>query len=314
MVLVDKRNEEGARKAIEYLEQAVALDPNYSIAYARLANAHSTLVYAGVTDDNGDEEFLKARAAIDRALAIDDSLAEAHSYLGEIYHYQGDFVGAEREDKLAVELNPNSSAAHREYAWVLSDLGRTDEALAQITSALDLEPASAVNHQLHGFLLFFARQYDAAILESKRALEIDPQYFFAYNVLQNSYHAKGEDDHAFEAFLKMRTLGFDETDKIDTWKTIYARSGWPGILERERKNYKAAVETKNKSRGKLAFFYNQLGVISIELGQFDQALTYLEKAAGQDPSLIQMFKVNPRYDPLRSDPRFDDLLRKASSD
>ena len=118
-VLADKRNQIDVRKAIEYFEQAVRLDPNYALAYARLANAHSTLAYTGGSD-NPDEEYLKGKAAIEKALAIDDNLAEAHSFLGEIkINYDWDFAGAEREHKRAVELNPNSSAAHRMYALLL---------------------------------------------------------------------------------------------------------------------------------------------------------------------------------------------------
>jgi DNA-binding winged helix-turn-helix (wHTH) protein/TolB-like protein/Tfp pilus assembly protein PilF len=301
-VLADKRNQESSRKAIEYLEQAVRLDPNYALAYARLANAHSTLAYTGGSDDE-DEEYLKGKAAIERALALDDNLAEAHSYLGEIKnYYDADLAGAEREDKRGIELDPHSSVAHCVYAVLLGVHGRTDESIAEIETALDLEPASAVNHQTYGWLLFFARRYDEAITESKWTLEIDPEYRFAYNVLTNSYHLKGDDDHAFEWLLRM-----EEPDDRGPLKAIYTRSGWRGVRETQFEDLKADEKKGNPN-------YNQLAFHSIELGQNEQAFTYLEKGIAQPHHGMLTLRVNPRFDPLRSDPRFDDLLRKESSD
>jgi len=297
-VLVGKRTQESSGKAIEYLEQAVRLDPNYALAYARLAHAYDTHVYTGGTK-NGHEDYLKAKAAIEKALAIDPDLAEAHSYLGEMkINYDADLEGAEREHKLAVELNPNSSTAHCMYALLLSYLGRSDEAIAEIKTAIDLEPASAENHHTYAFILFLARRYDEAITEAQRLVETDSEYFFAYNVLRNCYQLKGDDDNAFEAFVHM-----NKPEDTDSLKVIYSRSGSRGISEHELEYWKAAEKTGNRNNNKLALH-------SIELGYYEEAFAYLEKAfVERRPSLVSL-KVNPRYDPLRSDPRFDDLLKR----
>jgi DNA-binding winged helix-turn-helix (wHTH) protein/tetratricopeptide (TPR) repeat protein len=302
--LTDKLNQEDARKAIEYFEKAIELDPNYALAYAGLANVHSAVAFVG-GGGTKTEQYLKAKAAIEKALAIDDNLAEAHSYLGEIKtNYEWDFAGAEREHKRAVELNPNSAAAHRMYALLLGYLGRRDESIAEIKTAIDLEPASVLNHSIYGRILFFARRYDEAIIELERTVEMDPDFYFARVWLSDSYRLKGEDDKAFESFVQSQIIGGEEPDEINLWKTIYAKSGWRGISGRQLENAKASEKKSNPN-------YMQMAFHSIELGQNEQAFAYLEKAIGQRRLPMIMLKVSPRFDPLRSDPRFDDLVKRV---
>lgn len=301
--VLGKRTNPDVRKAIEYFEKAVQLDPNFALAYAELASAHSFALNSG--GRKATEGYIKAKAAIEKALAIDDNLAEAHSYLGVIKtNYEWDFAGAELEHQRAVELNPNSAAAHRMYAGLLVILGRFDESFAEMKTAIDLEPASAGNHHVYGWLLFQARRYDEAITEEQRAVEMDPKIVMAYNVLANSYGFKGDDDKSFEAFVQMKILRGEEPDEINSLKTIYARSGWRGVSERQLEEAKAAEKKGNPN-------YANLAGQSIELGQYEQALTYLEKAVDQNRFTLITLKVNPRYDPLRSDPRFDDLLKRV---
>jgi DNA-binding winged helix-turn-helix (wHTH) protein/tetratricopeptide (TPR) repeat protein len=233
-ILAGKRNDGDERKAIEYFEQAVRLDPNFALAYAELASAHSR----GFNDGGrkATEEYLKAKAAIEKALAIDDNLAEAHSYFGVIKsNYEWDFAGAEVEHKRAVELNPNSSTVHCLYAMLLGILGKTEESIAEMKTAIDLEPDSVANHHGYGWLLFQARRYDEAIAEEERVVEMDPTIIMANNVLANSYGFKGEDDKSFEAFVRMRTLRRETPEEISSLKAVYARSGWRGIFERQLK-------------------------------------------------------------------------------
>ncbi len=302
--LADKLTREDARKAIEYFEQAIKLDPNYAPAYAGLANVHTAVAFMG-GGGNATEQYLKAKTAVEKALAIDDNLAEAHSYLGEIKtNYEWDFAGAEREHRKAIELNPNSAAAHRMYALLLGFLGRFDEAIAEIKTAIDLEPASVLNHSIYGEILYYARRYDEAITELERTVEMDPEFYFTYRWLGDSYRLKGEDDKAFQSFVKMRILGGEEPDEINLWKTIYAKSGWRGIFGRQLEKAKANEKNGNPN-------YNQLAFFSIELGQRDEAFAYLEKAIGQRPMAMITLNVSPRFDSLRSDPRFDDLVRRV---
>ena len=302
--LAEKLNRADAKKAIEYFEQAVKLDPNYAPAYAGLANIHTAVAFMG-GGGNSTEQYLKAKTAIEKALAIDDNLAEAHSYLGEIkVNFEWDFAGAEREHRKAVELNPHSSAAHRMYALLLGFLGRFDEAIAEIKTAIDLEPASVLNHSIYGEILYYARRSDKAITELERTAEMDPEFYFTYVWLSRSYRLKGDDDKAFDSFVQAQILGGEEPDEINLWKTIYAKSGWRGISGRQLEKAKADEKKGNPN-------YNQLAFLSIELGQRDEAFAYLEKAFGERPMAMITLNVNPRFDSLRSDPRFDELVRRV---
>ena len=302
--LADKRNRTDIEKAIDYFEQAVKLDPNYAPAYAGLANAHTAMALEG--GGNRHEQYPKAKAALEKALAIDDNLAEAHSYAGEInLVFEWDFAEAEAQHKRAIALNPNSSAAHRMYALLLSQpLGKFDEAIAEIKIAIDLEPASVLNHKIYGQTLYFARRYDEAIAELKRTVEMDAEFSTAYKFLIHSYRAKGDEAQAFEQFVRQQTQFGDQPDEIQSWKTIYAKSGWRGVFERQFEQAK-----ENEKNGKPN--YVQLAFYSIELEEREPAFAYLEKAFGKRQWAMTTLKVEPRFDPLRSDPRFEDLVRRV---
>ena len=300
--LADKREPAEVRKAISYLEQAVALDPNYALAYARLANAQTAVV--GNRSGGADEQYPKAKAAVEKALAIDDDLSEAHSYLGEIKaNFEGDFAGAEREHKRAVELDNNSPIAHRMYSLLLTYLGRHDESLAEIKTAIDLEPASTLNQLMFGRSLLFARRYDEAITVLERTAEMGPESFLAHQSLTVAYRLKGDNDRAFESFVKTRILSGEEPADIDLWKSVYARSGWQGVLTRQLEQARA-----NEEKGKPN--YNLMANLSSELEHRAEAFAYLEKALVQHGT-ITMLRVHPRFDSLRDDPRFDELLRRV---
>lgn len=290
-------------KAIEYLEQAVKIDPAFAPAYAELASVHIRGLNLG--GRRSTDAYLKSKAAIDKALEIDETLAEAHSYLGLIKtNYEWDFAGAELEHRRALELNPNSSDAHAMYAGLLCITGRNDESIEEMKTAIDLEPASIINHHTYGWLLFQAHRFDEAIHEEERVVEIDPTIFMANNVLSNSFRLKGNDDKAFEYYLRLQTLAErTEPDEIVQLKAAYARAGWRGVNERLLDQ--AKIEEKNGEAN-----YAHLAGISIELGYNDRALEYLEKAVDQNKFTLITLKVNPRYDPLRLDPRFDELVRR----
>ncbi len=301
--MADKRGRKNAEKAIEYFEQAVKLDPNYAPAYAGMANARTGMAFTG--RDDAREQYLKAKSAIETALALDDNLAESHTYSGEIkWVCEWDFAGAEREHKRAIELNPNSSAAHRMYALYLSSMGRFDDAIAEIKIAVDLEPALALNHRIYGGTLVYARRYDEAIARLKQTLEMDPDFIEAYRWLIAAYAGKGDDDQAFEWFVKLQTKQGEEPHEIQVWKTIYAKSGWRGIYERQ---FEAAKEAEKKGEPN----YTQLANLSVDLVQPEQAIAYLEKAMGKRQWGTVFLNVTPHYDSLRSDPRFDDLVRRV---
>ncbi len=301
--LADRWSRDDNRKAIENFERAIELDPNYAAAYAGLGNAHSLLAIIG-GGGNSTEEYLKAKAAIEKALALDDSLAEAHSYFGELkLNFEWDFAGAEREHKRAVELDPNSSLTHRMYALFLSFLGRSDEALAEIKTAIDLEPSSILNHKIYGSTLYYARRYDEAIAEDIRTLDMGADFSAVSDSLVGSFRMKGDDDQAFEWFVRGQVMSEETPDSIQLWKAIYAQSVWRGIWERQLEQLKA--------NEKVAFNKDmQLARLYIKLEDRDQAFLYLEKAFNMRSWAMISLKVNPSFDPIRSDPRFDDLLRR----
>ncbi len=292
--LTDKRNKKDAEKAVEHLQKAVELDPNYALAYARLANAHSAIAVFG--GDN-HEEYLKARAAIEKALAIDENQAEAHALLGEMkLSYEWDFDGAERALKKAVALDPNSTVAHRIYALYLNSMGRFDESIAEAKIAIDLEPASVLNHKNYAQFLYFARRYDEAAAQAERTVEMDRNFRVTYGWLINSYKMKGEDDKAFECFLRSPLIAIDNPEKIQMWKEIYAKSGWRGI--NEQKLQEASDWQKPQ--------------LYAELGDKEQAIVSLEKnfSDNQRGWAWTTIKNDPRYDSIRSDPRFEAIVKR----
>ena len=300
--LADGRTKNGVIKAIEHFEQAISLDPNYALAYAGLANAQTA---AAINGGNPTEQYLKAKAAIEKALAIDDNVAEAHSYLAEIkLNYEWDFAGAEREHKRAIELNPNSAAAHRMYALLLSFSGKPDEAIAEIKTAIDLEPASVLSHQLFAKILYYARLYDESIAEGKRAVEMDANFPNIYGQIIGSYRKKGDDDQAFEWFIRDRTRNKDKPEDIQSWRKIYAESGWRGISERQIELAKEAEKQGKDTPVGLARQY-------AKIEDRENTLAYLEMAYAKRNWGMILVKTDPIFDFLRSDPRFVDLLKRA---
>jgi adenylate cyclase len=301
--LVDKRSRKDAEKAIQYLEQAVKIDPNYALAYAVLANAR---IAAGNFGSDDLEQYAKAKAAAEKALAIDDNLAEAHAFAGEVKFMEWDFAGAEREFRRAVELNPNSAAAHQIYAIYLNSMGRFDEAIAATTTAIDIEPTSVLNHRDYGMILCFARRPAEAVVVLERAVEMDADFRTAYGWLIRAYRMKGDDDKAFEWFLRAPHRKEESAEKIELWKTLYAQSGWRGI------NQQRIEDAKQKDKeGKMPHL--EMMQLYADLGDKEQAIIHLEKAFQLRPRGVGLtwLKADPRYDSIRDDPRFQEIVRRV---
>ena len=302
MHLTDKRNLKEANKAAELFEQAVKLDPNYALAYAGLAYAHWTIALYG---GNEDVEFPKAMNAVQRALALDENLAEAHSMLGHILHvYEWKHAEAEKSHRRALELNPHSPSVHNLYALHLLDMGRFDEAVAEMKTAIDLDPNSIWNQRSLGVILYFARRYDEAIVQLKRIVEMDAGHLQTYYWLSDSYQQKGDDAQAFEWFLRGETQSGKSAEELNSWKTAYAQSGWQGVLRRQFEILKQN-EKKGESRSAA------VARLSAQLGDTEQAFVYLEKSYQKRKLVMVQLLIDPRLDNLRSDARFDDLVRRV---
>ncbi len=300
MYLANMRNLEDAEKAITSLEQAVALDPNYARAWAGLGYAHRTLsVYGSKVSTR--ETYQKSIEAISKALALDQNLSEAHSALCENkYLFEWDFVGAEQECKLAIQLDPNSSQAHEIYSRYLMGRGRHEEALASIKTAIDVEPTSKFNQLIFGRVLFCARRYEEAEDQFKRVLAMDQNWRNTYKWLISTLALQGNEDEAFEWFNRLLSLRKVDDQTVQLFKSAFQTSGWHGV-------WREWVIHSDKIGGTVF----ERGVYSAQIGDTDRALEYLEQVYKRKEIWNTYLRVDPRLDPLRDDPRFVDLLRRV---
>jgi tetratricopeptide (TPR) repeat protein len=300
MYLYDKRTLADARKAAEVLEQAVRLDPNYAAAWA--GKAHAYRYIANIKRDiNLQEEYQKSIEAINKALALDENLADAHSALCENkMYYEYDFAGAERECRRAIELDSNSPMAHEIYARYLNGRGRFDEAITEAKTAIDLAPTALFNQRNLGVSLYHARRYTEAVTQFKRVIDMDPNFGTAYIWLINTLQLQGNQSEAFEWFMKSQALQKADEETIQIFKTAYQTSGWQGVL-RER--------VKRFDEGNEAYFRG--AIYNAQIGNKDKAFEYLEKSYQRRELWMFYLQVDPHLDSLRGDPRFDELVKRV---
>jgi len=284
------------KKASEYFEQAIAVDPTYALAYADLSD-----MYKGLGTADPKEYFPKAMAAAQRALELDEGLAEAHYALANLKRDAWVWADAEREYERAIELNPNLALAHRWYASYLRVMGRFDQAIAEIKRARELDPLSLAVNANVGQTLYYARQYDQAIEALKTTRELDQSYARAPLYLGYTYAAKGMYSEAIAEYQTAVKLGLDNPTTQIFLGAAYAQSG-----ERER----AQALLQRLQTGKEYVSPGELAILFAALGERDQAFASLEKAYDQHDLQLQYLGADPAYDPLRSDTRFQDLLRR----
>ena len=296
----NKRTMQGLQQAIEYFQQAVDKDPAYARAYAGLAEAYALMGgYSGLPPT----EFIsKARAAAQRALQLDERLPEAHTALAVIAQtYDWDWPTAEKEYKRAIQLNPNYATAHHWYAECLALQGRFDEAFPQIENARQLDPLSLIIATDYGAILYFSRQYDRAIEQFRGVLEMEPDFPRAH-MLVWAYAQKGLFAEALEDAEAYRRR------ENAPWSLVMIAyvSGRSGDQARGRLALKQLEQPgRNGPLDTLAF-----AVAYIGMGENDKALLGLEKAYREHSSSLTALKVDPIYDPLRGEPRFQELVRR----
>ncbi len=295
MFLLDRRM--AAQKAVEALEQSVRLDPNYAQGWAGLAVAHGLIAYSA--NANVGEEYQKSIEAINKALSLDPNVSEVYTALCEIkYQYEWDFAGAGRACQRALELNHNSSLAHNNYARFLLNYQRYDEAIAEIKTAIDLDPTSFHNQRIYANTLYLSRRYDEAVAQYKRLMQMNEEIDPTYQGLIRTLEMQGKEAEAFEWLMKSPSMQKKDDKTIQLFKTAYQTSGWAGVL-RER----------DKTPGEGNFF--RRAGWNARLGDKDKAFEYLEKAYQQRNPLLYLLQVEPTLDPLRDDPRFDELVRRV---
>lgn len=295
-----KPGTDNLKKAIDQFEQAVAADPKYALAYAELSLKYYIL--AGGSSADPKVYMPKAENAARKALSLDDNLAEAHLAISRIYVARWQWQEGEAERKRAIELDPNNALAHDLYAQLLALLGRHDESITQARRARELDPLSAFTAGNLGFRLYFARRYDESIAESKKALELDPDSDFVYNILGYAYSGKGQFKEAIAAYQEAIRRG-DESTSIK----VYLGAAYAQADERE----KALGILKQLQTTKDYVSPGELAALYAALGDKEAAFASLDRAFAEHDLQLQFLKVDPSFDPLRDDPRYQELLRKV---
>ena len=289
-------------KSIEYFEQALAIDPNYAAAYAGVADYYIVLPFSSILSPN--DASVKAKAATMKALAIDGALAEAHNSLAQIKQlHDWDWAGAESEYKRAIELNPNLVFAHISYAYCLGLIGRLDQAIAEIKRAQELDPLSLAINLALGDILQMERQYDQAVQQFRKTLDLDPSFWEAHLSLGIAYEEKGMFEEAIEEIQKTVEISGGIPQSVSSLAHAFAVSG------KRNKALKILDDLKEQSRRRYISAYD-VAIIYAGLGDRKQVADWLEKAYQERSIGLASIKVDPRFDPLRSDPRLQDLLRR----
>lgn len=285
-------------RAAECFRQAIDKDPGFALAYSGLADSYSLM-----DDRPPDETMPKAKAAAIKALEIDNTLAEAHTSLAFVlFRYDWNLSGAEAEVKRAIELNPNYGIGHQMYASYLLATERPDEALKQIKRAQELDPLSVGLRKSLGAYFLFTRQYDKALEEYHKTLELDANAT-VHGYLGLAYQQKGMFDEAFQETQKMLAPKLS-AEQMEQLKQAYAASGYKGLVTTEIKLLKERANGQYESSAELAR-------LCATVGQKDEAFEQLNKAYEARADALIWLKVDPRYDNLRSDPRFSDLLKRV---
>jgi len=291
---------EGIKKSLDYFSQAVALDPAFALAWVEIARVHRFFAGNGLRDPK--EALASAKAATLKALALDETLAEAHLALAATKKDEWDWVGAEREFKRALELNPNLAEAHSRYSLYLSMMERHTEALLENKRAQELDPLLIGLRGNEANLLSLARRYDEAIEKLRQYIELNPGHGISHISLGFMYEGKGMYEQAISEFQKAMSINGETTSIQIYLGHALAMSGQRGKTQVILQKLKTTKEYVSPS---------ELSYLPIALGDKEGAMALLESAyAAHDPHL-QNLKADPHFDSLRSDSRFIDLMRRV---
>jgi TolB-like protein/tetratricopeptide (TPR) repeat protein len=289
-------------KSIDFFEQAVALDPNYALAYFGLGDAYRALGMTGARPPV--ELFPKAKIALAKALEIDASLAEAHASVATVHiFFDWDWAEAEREARQAIALDPNSGAAHIALAQALCTIGRHPEALREAARGRELDRVSLLNNSREAALLYLARHYDEAIERLQRTLELDRNFWIARMYLGKIYLEQGKHAEALSALNEAVESSHGNPEVIALVGYFRGRTG-------DQAQARATLENLKSLSTKRYVAPYHFAVVHAGLGEQDEAVAWLEKGfADRDPRMSWL-KVEPLWDGLRGNARFVDLLRR----
>jgi eukaryotic-like serine/threonine-protein kinase len=299
----NKRSKDGLNKGIQYFQQAIDKDPNFALAYVGLADSYA------IQQDHGDistkDALAKSKPAIDRALALDDNLGEAHLALASVRDsFDWDWAGGEKEYQRALALNPNYATAHHWYGLFLVRMGRFDEGIKHSDIAVNLDPLSRIIIANSANVRIPARRYDEAAGILRKAIEADPDSVPAHFILSLVYQAKGMCKEAIdEAVRAFETNG--EVEGAQALRRGFAEGGCLGADRRALEHDRERAKHEYVTATSFAEDY-------MRLGDKEEAFKYLEKGYQERDEGLTYLAVDPLYDPLRSDPRFQNLLRRMN--
>lgn len=304
------RDKEGTAQSIQYFQHAVEIDSNYATAYAALARAYALSQVVGLM--TASEAMPKAHEAAARAIALDDSLAEGHSMTGFIKaHYDYDWPGAQREFQKALELNPSDSFAHLFYSnSYLSPLGRHDEAIAEMKNAITLDPFAPRIQSFLGRTFIWARRYDEALIQFQKTTEMFPSFAIDHQRLAHLYTYRGEYERAITEETRARLLVGQDPRRVlkleDSLRKALASRGprgyWEILLE---------LSGRTDNPPEAYTVHDGLAILYVRLGEKEKALQALEQAYKKRQLHMTEVGIEPAFDPLRSDPRFQTILRQV---
>ncbi len=297
-------SKEGYDNAIRYFQMALEKDPNYAPAYAGLAHCYASGIFQG-QELPPREAWSKAAAAAKKALQLDDQLAEAHIAMAVVrFRFDWNWPEAEREYKRGLELGPNDALGHRTYSIFLAIVGRLDEAIAEATRARELDPLSPQGSVDVSWIYRLSRRWDEAIAESRRTLQLDPNFILAHTELARSYEEKGMYAEAVNEWLKVHGLKGDSPEQIESLRNAFAASGIRGFWEK-------SLEWQKRQLNQPQPPYMEMARVCVRLGRTDEAFHWLEKAYEARYPAMPNINIEAWLDPVRSDPRYADLMRRV---
>jgi len=298
----NKGDEQELKKSIEYYRQALAEDPNDALAYSGLADSYSAFSDWYLAPR---KVMPQAKAAVTKALELDESLAAAHNSLCFIHTiYDWDWQGAERECRRAIELNPNFADAHDNYASYLAALGQWDRAMAELHRAEELDPLSFHIYSDGALDFYLARRYDEAVEQAHKAIELQPDFFLAHSNLAMVYVQMGRLPEAVTEAQKGSQLSESPLAK-GVLGYAYAAAG------NELEAWKVADELVANIKARFVCPF-EIGTTYLRLGQKYEAFLWFEKAYEERSICIFTMKFDPRLDPIRADPRYHSIIRRVA--
>ena len=298
----NKLTDEDLRRSVAYFESALARDPDFALAYTGLADAYTLFAFHGILP--AQQCCAQAKKFAEAALRIDDQLAEAHASMAGVKRsYDWDWAGAETAYRKALELNPNDARIHRLYGGYLSSMGRSQEALTEIGAAQELDPLSLVTNMEAAWILYIARDFQGAAEQSWKALAMEPRFAPAQNTLGLAYQQLGMIEEAIVELGNARTCSGDHPSALAALAHALADAGRRSECEELLEQLKRMSEKRHVSP-------YWIGMVYTAMGECDDALKSLHKAHDNRDTWLMWLGVEPRFDPLRKDARFDRLLGK----